>query len=158
VQGRIDRIDELTETSFAIWDYKVGSGYGYDQLDPFRQGRRVQSVLYVRMIESALRDKLDPSAVVAQFGYFFPSIRARGLRVHWKALELAAGLRVVERLCDAIRDGAFPATNKVEDCKFCDYSSICRDVNRVTTRSEELLARDDLIPLRHFRELRCGQT
>ena len=59
-RGWIDRVDESDAARYTIWDYKISSGYGYDQGDPFRQGRRVQSVLYLRMIEAALRKNLDP--------------------------------------------------------------------------------------------------
>jgi ATP-dependent helicase/nuclease subunit B len=38
VKGQIDRIDEVGQQRFAVWDYKVGSGYGYTQVDPFRNG------------------------------------------------------------------------------------------------------------------------
>jgi hypothetical protein len=114
-------------------------------------------VLYLRMIESALRKKLEPEAAVEQFGYFFPSVRAHGLRIQWTAGTLAAGLGVLERLCDTIASGAFPATDQPDDCRYCDYASICGDVDRVTQRSAELLDRQDLVPLRYFRELRRGQ-
>src|SRR4029453_6052173 len=50
-RGQIDRVEELAPGRFSIWDYKVGSGYGYDRFDPFLRGRRVQSVLYLAMIE-----------------------------------------------------------------------------------------------------------
>ena len=155
-RGWIDRVDETDVSRYAVWDYKVGSGYGYDRVDPFRQGRRVQSVLYLQMIEAALRKNLDPKAIVERFGYFFPSIRAHGLRVDWDADTLANGTTILERLCTSVEDGAFVATNDKDDCRYCDYASICRDVNRVTSQSKGLLDRDDLVPLRHFRELRRG--
>ena len=155
-RGWIDRVDETDASRYSVWDYKVGSGYGYDRVDPFRQGRRVQSVLYLRMIETALRKNLDPKAIVDRFGYFFPSIRAHGLRVDWDADTLAVGLGIVERLCASIEEGTFAATDNKDDCRYCDYASICRDVNRVTSQSKGLLDRDDLVPLRHFRELRRG--
>jgi len=155
-RGWIDRVDETDASQYSVWDYKISSGYGYDRADPFRQGRRVQSVLYLRMIETALRKNLDPKAVVERFGYFFPSIRAHGLRVDWDADTLADGMTILERLCASVEDGAFVATNDKDDCRYCDYASICRDVNRVTSQSKGLLGRDDLVPLKHFRELRRG--
>ena len=155
-RGWIDRVDETDASRYSVWDYKISSGYGYDQNDPFRQGRRVQSVLYLRMIETALRKNLDPKAIVERFGYFFPSIRAHGRRVDWDADTLASGMTILERLCASVEDGAFVATNDKDDCRYCDYASICRDVNRVTSQSKGLLDRDDLVPLTHFRELRRG--
>ena len=155
-RGQVDRIDETNASRFAVWDYKVGSGYGYDASDPFRQGRRVQSVLYLRMIETALREKLDRHAVVEKFGYFFPGIRTHGLRIDWDAATLSGGMAILEQICNAMECGAFVATDDEDDCRFCDYAAICRDTNAVTSHSQSLLDRDDLTPLRHFRELRRG--
>jgi ATP-dependent helicase/nuclease subunit B len=155
-KGRIDRVDEIGAHQYAVWDYKIGSAYGYDRADPFRQGRRIQNALYVRMIEAALRAKVDPRAVVETFGYFFPGIRAHGLRVAWDAAELAAGGETLERLCALIAEGAFLATNKEEDCAFCDYRSICGDVKIVTSQSQELLEQNGVEALLRFQELRHG--
>jgi ATP-dependent helicase/nuclease subunit B len=155
-RGQIDRLDETDRQRYAVWDYKLGSGYGYDQADAFRQGRRVQSILYLRMIESALREKLDPEAIVERFGYFFPGVRAHGLRIDWEVDKLAAGMTTVERLCSLVADGTYPATDNVDDCRYCDYATICGDVQRVTAQSKEMLERDDLVRLRRFRELRRG--
>lgn len=155
-RGQIDRVDETDADRYAVWDYKIGSAYGYDRVDPFRQGRRVQSVLYLRMIETALRRKLGPKAMVERFGYFFPGIRAHGLRVDWDADTLSSGLGILERICTSIEKGAFVATDNLDDCRYCDHASICRDVSQVTSHTKSLLDRDDLVPLRHFRELRRG--
>ena len=72
------------------------------------------------------------------------------------AATLADGMAILERLCASVEAGAFVATNEKDDCRYCDYASICRDVHRVTSQSKELMDRDDLVPLRHFRELRRG--
>ncbi|HEV3003017.1 MAG TPA: PD-(D/E)XK nuclease family protein, partial [Pirellulales bacterium] len=154
--GKIDRIDETGPLRYAVWDYKVGGGHGYDPADPFRQGRRVQSVLYLRMIETVLREKVDPQAMVEQFGYFFPGHRAHGLRMAWNADQLQPGLATLERLGSLVAEGAFSATDDVGDCRYCDYKPICRDIQRVTSQSKNLLEQIDLVPLRHFRGLRRG--
>jgi RecB family exonuclease len=155
-KGQIDRVDEIGSHKYSIWDYKAGSSYGYSVADPFRQGRRVQNILYLHLIETALRSKIDPAAVVERFGYFFPGVRAHGLRVDWDARTLSSGLAILDRLCAGIAEGAFVATNNKDDCRFCDYASVCRDVDSVTSHSHQLLKRDDLPTLRHFRELRRG--
>lgn len=153
-KGQIDRVDEAGPNRYGVWDYKTGSGHGYAKSDPFRQGRRVQSVLYLRMVETALRKEVDAQAVVERFGYFFPTIRANGLRVDWDADTLAAGLGVVERICASIENGAFLATDNKEDCQWCDYRPICGDVNQVVAQSKALLDQGDLVSLRPLRELR----
>lgn len=162
-RGMVDRVDETGAAHYSIWDYKIGSGYGYDATDPFRQGRRVQSVLYLKMIDDALSTNPEISGRVERFGYFFPSIRAQGKRIEWPAETLAGGDRILQSLCGTIEAGEFPATDDKQDCTFCDYATICRDVERVTQASGERLNRQEtteqdgeLIPLTHFRELRRG--
>jgi ATP-dependent helicase/nuclease subunit B len=155
-KGRADRVDETGTRRFAVWDYKLGSAYGYDANDPFIQGRRTQSILYLNMIEAAIRKKLNPKAVVERFGYFFPTTRALGLRYDWDAKTLATGMTILEHLCLLIADGAFLATNTADDCKFCDYQSICRDVHGVTRQSKTFLNGPEFPPLQHLRELRNG--
>lgn len=161
-RGQVDRIDELGPERFSIWDYKIASGYGYDPNDPFRQGRHVQSVLYLKMVNEALRRHPDLKGVVERFGYFFPSIRAQGLRIDWPAESLRAGDGVVASLCGSIAAGEFPATDDKNDCTFCDYATVCRDLDQVTQTSRESLNRtapeatDTVVPLTFFRELRRG--
>jgi ATP-dependent helicase/nuclease subunit B len=155
-RGQVDRIDETGAGRYAVWDYKTGSGYGYERANPFREGRRVQSVLYLRMIETALRKKVDPHAIVERFGYFFPGTRSHGARIDWDAATLSSGLEVLERICASIEAGAFLATDDKNDCRYCDYAPICRNVDRVTSHSKSLLDRHDLVPLEHFWELRRG--
>jgi ATP-dependent helicase/nuclease subunit B len=154
VCGKIDRVDRTENGRYCLWDYKTGGGYGYVLGDPFRQGRHLQSVLYLRMIETALRKHVDSQAVVERFGYFFPGARAHGSRISWDADRLAAGWSLIEGLCTLLADGAYPATNNADDCQWCDYRAVCRDVNCVTAASKRLLERDDLVQLRPYRELR----
>lgn len=116
----------------------------------------MQSVLYRQMIETVIRAKLDPNATVERFGYFFPSVRAHGLRIDWDANTLSIGLAVLLRLCKTVAAGAFLATDDSDDCSYCDYASICHQVDQVTSHSKSLLDRDDLVPLQHLRELRRG--
>ena len=79
-RGQIDRIDQISELVYSICDYKTGSAYGYVQDNPFRNGRRVQNILYLKMVERVLRERVNPAARVALFEYFFPGTKANGLR------------------------------------------------------------------------------
>lgn len=155
VRGQVDRIDQRVRTGqFAVWDYKTGSGADYKQSVPFQQGRKVQSTLYMQMMQVLLQEQLDPSALVERFGYFFVNVRKLGHRMEWTAAELDGGPRTVQRLCALIAAGAFLATNDTSDCAFCDYRSICGDVRAVTRHSKHLLDHEDLPVLQPFRELR----
>lgn len=155
-RGQIDRVDQVAEDRYAIWDYKLGSGYGYERSDPFRQGRRVQSMLYLSMIQSVLREKLSPAAAVERFGYFFPGLRTQGLRIDWETDQLRSGLSILDRLGDAVAHGAFLATDKKDDCTYCDYQAICRHLDALCGHSKQLLDGNELPVLNPLRGLRRG--
>jgi hypothetical protein len=91
---------------------------------------------------------------VAGFGYFFPTETGRGLRITFTPAKLAEAPAVLARLRQLIASGAFPATTTSDDCAFCDYRPICRDVEFVTQASKRkcnLAVNKALAP---FRELR----
>jgi ATP-dependent helicase/nuclease subunit B len=157
-RGRIDRIDRVgvgAVETYAIWDYKSGSTYGYDRADPFRQGRLMQPLLYVSIVGHRLREAVSPKAKVTTFGFFFPGVKAAGQRVSWSAEELTAGMTVLEQLCEVIHHGAFLPTNDHEsDCKFCDYAAICGDVATVAEASQRKLDNTKNRLLKPLKELR----
>lgn len=156
--ARIDRIDQTgtdDEATFAIWDYKSGSPWKYEKPDRFWQGRVIQHAVYLEVARHILRKRISPAAEVLRFGYFFPSQGARGLRLlHWKH-QLEHAREVIERLCLIASTGAFLATdNARDDCTFCDYRVICRDVESVAAAARRKLENRDndiLEPIRNLR-------
>ncbi len=159
-RGRIDRVDQVGDgamETYAVWDYKSGSTYGYDRADPFRQGRLMQPLLYVSIVGHCLRESVSPKAGVTNFGFFFPGSRAAGQRVSWSSAELATGMSILEQLCDVIRRGAFLPTNDHEtDCTYCDYISICGNVTAVATASQTKMDNHKNRLLKPIRELRAN--
>jgi hypothetical protein len=129
LHGRIDRVDQIAGHKFGIIDYKTGGSYGFEPKDPFRQGRHVQNVLYLVMMQQRLQEAVAKDAVVAQFGYFFPNHKELGKRVEWEAADLQGGLPVVELLVDMLARGCFPLSNDfAKDLEFPnDYSSAFGD-------------------------------
>ncbi|MFH1924616.1 MAG: PD-(D/E)XK nuclease family protein [Planctomycetota bacterium] len=157
VRGRVDRIDLIgggAANSYAIWDYKSGSAWPYSPTDPFRQGRVVQPALYLAMVAHRLGEVIPAKTQVAQFGFFFPSAKERGLRIQWDPNQLADGERVLGKLVDIVRNGAFLATDEDNDCKYCDYAVICGDTKAVAAASEKKLSDPRNKTLQPFRELR----
>lgn len=144
VRGRVDRIDQTgggVMATYAIWDYKTGSTYGYEKSNPFQEGRVIQPYLYVSIVEHRLCKTLGSRAKVERFGFFFPGPKARGRRIDWDRAELSAGPAVVSRLCEIARSGAFLATTDHQrDCEYCDYRGICGDVESLAAASVEKLA------------------
>ncbi len=161
VRGRVDRVDRIgtgAVQTFAIWDYKSGSAFKYLQADPFRQGRVIQPFLYVSLVAHRLREVVSPEASVGLFGFFFPGVRERGLRMHWVPESLAAGSEILQRLSQIIRSGAFLATdNWKDDCGYCDYQSICGNVEAVAAASRRKLDNPSNTLLQPFLELRKVQ-
>ena len=157
--GRIDRIDRVggkEATQFAIWDYKTGSAYGFDQDNPFKQGRKLQSFLYVGMLRHRLHSTIGKHAKVSMFGYFFPSPKMNGLRLQWTPESLTTGDEILKYIFDAIANGTFLATTEPSDCGFCEFQSICRDIKQEAAQAKELLqfcSKRKLSPLRKLREI-----
>jgi ATP-dependent helicase/nuclease subunit B len=131
IRGRIDRVDEMAG-KLALWDYKTGSTFRFRaaRKDLFNGGRILQHALYLALAESHYRRP------VAQFGYFFPTDKGRGERIIFKPEQLTEAPRVLARWRETIARGVFPATDTSDDCTFCDYRSICRDVETVTAQSK----------------------
>lgn len=157
VGGRIDRVDRIggpDSLDFAIWDYKSGSNWGFDAGDAFKQGRKLQPFLYAGMLKHRLRAEIDPHAKFQFFGYFFPSPKTEGLRMQWTTAELKPGDEIVRNICDAIAQGAFPATNEKADCKYCDYLPICGDADQTANSSLIQLSTCSDSALDPFRKLR----
>ena len=77
VRWLVDRVDRAgrgagSAPSFAVWDYKTGGARAYrDRGDPFRQGRLVQSALYVALVRERLRalhGRVDQAVDVSEAG------------------------------------------------------------------------------------------
>jgi ATP-dependent helicase/nuclease subunit B len=158
VRGRIDRIDEVPGAKgkvFAIWDYKTGSAAKYRSGDPFNKGRVVQHALYTILAELAIRSRIDPEAVVASFGYFFPNPKMRGSRMVWGEDELRErGLDVIGKLCRVAAAGCFLATDDNGACGFCDFNEICLDSGLAGARSAAKLENPGNAVLKTLVELR----
>ncbi len=152
-RGRIDRVDEMEEGEFVLWDYKTGSTYAYNtkKLGAFRQGRLVQHYLYLKMAQH----RLGKRGKVEQFGFFFPSDKEKGERIPFRLNDLAAGNVILQHLASIVANGAFLATNDNEmDCGLCDFRSICRDTASVAGHSETKMAKSGNNKLQPIRGLR----
>ena len=157
VHSRIDRVDRINKDGspgFAIWDYKSGVGYGYNQSNPFRNGRLLQPFVYVSVLRHRLRQLGQPKDAEVSFGFFFPHSKAAGLRMSWTHGELKQGDAILQNICTLIASGVFIATSDYADCKFCDYQSVCGETKLVAihSRSKALDPSNEL--LRPFCELR----
>lgn len=158
IKGRVDRIDRLGSEgaqTYGIWDYKTGSTWGFNQAEPFQQGRKIQPYLYVTMVAHCLRRHVGPKAQVRYFGFFFPGLKAVGDRLKWTAQELRDGKQILESLCQTLAAGAFVGTNAPKtDCTYCEYRPICEPLEFVAPQTDLKLANPankQLEPICHLR-------
>lgn len=120
--GRADRVDR-TPTGTRIVDYKTGGTWGHGAEEgTYHGGRRLQHVLYARALE-AQSPELAPVVAVE---YHFPTVRGENAVHPYHATRLADGLELVEALAEMTAAGRFPATDDPSDCRWCDYSAVCR--------------------------------
>ncbi len=159
VGGRLDRVDKLLSGGserYAIWDYKSGSSFGFDQENPLNQGRKLQPYLYVGMLRHRVAAIGGGTDAVESFGYFFPSVKTDGLRMQWTWAELQSGDDVLKSICDLIAGGVFVATTDPKDCTYCDYLSVCGDAKFVAAQSLKKSVQpcnDSLEPWRQLRQI-----
>lgn len=133
LRGCIDRIDEAADGTFQVWDYKTGSSYGVREELGLRDGRQVQHALYAMALEELLARAGRPGRV-SRSGYFFPGRKGQGQRFALP-LEPEETRKVLNALFDLLKDGAFAHTPKEDDCRFCDYKTVCGGVERATERA-----------------------
>lgn len=127
LRGRIDRIDRAGEHVYEVWDFKVGSAYGYSQRACLAQGRRLQHVLYSLAAEAVLHGSgADKKAQVQAGGYLFSTEKGEGQRFSWSSTCRGRALEAVEKALDLLAGGIFCASHDVDRCTYCEYKSICR--------------------------------
>jgi ATP-dependent helicase/nuclease subunit B len=160
-RGRIDRVDQVAgpqAKDFAIWDYKTGGTWKYQQNPrPFWQGRVIQHALYVSLVSARLRELGGDfaGARVGRFGFFFPSGKALGERIEFTPEQLGAGGEMLVWMAEIAASGSFLATTDFRaDCGFCDYNQVCGDVKAVTAASRKKLENPANTSLGPYRELR----
>jgi RecB family exonuclease len=151
LRGSIDRVDEAPDGSFHVWDYKTGGTYRYKEKRGIHGGRQIQHALYAMALETLL-GRAGIAAPVSRSGYFFPGRKGEGQRMPM-ALDLSQARDVLARLLDLLRDGLFPHAVAKEDCRFCDYESVCGGAIAASARSRAKLANTTLPALAAFREI-----
>ncbi|WP_175639297.1 PD-(D/E)XK nuclease family protein [Metabacillus schmidteae] len=125
IAGKIDRVDETSSGTYHIVDYKTGSTYGYSTNGMFKGGRQLQHFVYALAIEQHLQLK---TGAVEESAYYFPTVKGLAQRFVRKQDETvrAQGLTLLENLIELVSQGIFTMTDDENDCKFCNYKSVCK--------------------------------
>lgn len=117
VTGYIDRIDELSDGSYEVIDYKTGSSGGVKKLEK-RVAKEEQLMIYAL----ACRDVLDLN--VSKFTlYFLEDGLMASTNFSAEELESLADHLVV--MAHKIRRARFEAKPSVFNCQYCSYKDIC---------------------------------
>lgn len=119
LRGKVDRVDGDGDRLVVI-DYKTGSAGRFEDGSVFAGGRRLQPTLYAHAAAARL------GRPVERFEYHFPTRKAENTKVAFQAPRLHTGLALVDRLLDAVAEGRFLPTDDSSDCRFCDFTAICR--------------------------------
>jgi ATP-dependent helicase/nuclease subunit B len=121
LRGRVDRLDALGTGGLRVVDYKTGRRRGYHTASPFDGGRRLQHFLYSLAVE-----RLRPGERVDVAEYHFPTRRGENDVASFPRAILAPGYAVLATLLDMARRGRFLATENKDDCRYCDFATVCR--------------------------------
>lgn len=151
LRGSIDRVDEAPDGSFHVWDYKTGGTWRHKEKRGIHGGRQIQHALYAMALE-VLLSRAGIAAPVSRSGYFFPGRKGEGQRMAM-ALDFKETREVLTRLLDLLRAGAFAHAADKEDCRYCDYESVCGGPIAAARRAKAKLAKTSLPVLRAFREI-----
>ena len=119
LRGAIDRIDEDLN-GLRVIDYKTGVARELAGTGTFHGGRRLQHAIYAHVAEQRLGGSVSLS------GYHFPTIRGQNQQLMFPRLPLAGIGSLLDRMLDGIAAGSFVPTERAEDCKFCDFTAVCR--------------------------------
>lgn len=142
VSGKLDRVDEKIDHSpghFRIIDYKTGSPSSYQDSKNYRRGKIIQHAIYVKLAQNLMTRGLTGRDGTYDFVYFFPTVRAHGVRIIKYPKDAILGTAVTQALCDIVSSGAFLATQDGQTCSYCDYSLVCGSGESTAGRSKDKL-------------------
>ncbi len=158
VQGKVDRIDESPggpAKEFIVWDYKTGGTYRYQHSDLFHQGRNLQHCIYTAITAALLKKRIHPEARVSKFGYYFPTLKGRGIRIVTVEDATTKGFDIINGICRMMGRGCFPPTNNAkDDCSYCEYAEVCGDVETVAAQSLQKIKNEANKMLNDFKTIR----
>lgn len=125
-RGRIDRIDQLPNGNYCIWDYKTGSARNYGEQLFFNKGRQVQHALYALAAEEILK-KISPGKIakVESAGYIFPTRKGEGRHVTHSAKNREMLVDLLNTAYEIVESGTFVTTHDDSRCHYCEYATIC---------------------------------
>ena len=155
LRGSIDRVDEAPDGTFHVWDYKTGGSWGIAEGRGVRGGRQIQPALYAQAFEALLARAGRPGRVSLS-GYFLPGRKGEGQRIAMP-LDPSETADVLGRLCDLVAAGMFPHALSEEDCKNCDFETVCGGAKKASQRAKRKVEASAEAVLAAFREIHAPE-
>ncbi|MGD9676980.1 MAG: PD-(D/E)XK nuclease family protein [Vulcanibacillus sp.] len=130
INGKIDRVDQLSTKDFVIIDYKTGSSYGYKDNEYFKKGKHLQHAIYAIALETILKDKnICSNPNVSKSVYTFPTLKGEGQMVIRTRERRDGVYAILDKLLSVVDAGSFISTEDEESCKYCDYRVVCENIS-----------------------------
>jgi RecB family exonuclease len=124
LRGRIDRIDQISASSFQIVDYKTGNYFEEDWKGVFGGGRRLQHALYgLAAVELLRRQHKSPTVKGGE--YYFSAAKGRQERVSIVTQSSDKVTAVLSDLRQVIASGLFIHAEDERACKWCELGGAC---------------------------------
>jgi ATP-dependent helicase/nuclease subunit B len=129
--GFIDRVDELADGSFAIYDYKASDqSYG---IKTWLKNNHLQVAFYAWAIEKGHIEELRGAKISGALYYIYKNLKLKGAEIaDQKQLDILRGLyadveQKIQELIIALSDGDFsPQPLDKSICTYCQWSRLCR--------------------------------
>ncbi|WP_214630772.1 PD-(D/E)XK nuclease family protein [Paenibacillus agaridevorans] len=126
LKGFIDRIDRIGPHEYRIIDYKTGSPAKFKLSEYFSGGTQLQHAIYSVAAEQWLRTSgYDAQASVTEADYRFPTAKGRGEFVRREQNRRSELAVVIKGLLDSRESGLFIPASDIQQCRWCDYASVC---------------------------------
>jgi len=131
IAGRIDRIDQNSESSISVWDYKTGKLPFYDSIEKMIK-EDIQVPVY-----AIIASKLNPFAEKIRVGLIYIKY-SKVYDITWTKEELK---EVESRIIDIIKEvkdniDFLPRINTL--CPWCEYKNICPDKDKIKKKDSKV--------------------
>ncbi len=131
IAGQIDRIDQESDDSLAVWDYKTGKLPFHDSVDKMmKQNLQVPIYAIIASKHNPFARKIRVGLIYVKYSKIFDAV--------WTKEELK---RIEERIVSEIKkaqnDKEFlPRINKL--CPWCEYKELCPEKDNIKKDQQEV--------------------
>jgi len=131
IAGKVDRIDQDSESSISVWDYKTGKSPFHDSVE-----KMIKEDLQIP-IYAVIAAKRNPFAKKIRAGLIYVK-HAKVYDIVWAKEQLKElEDRIVSVISEAKEEKEFlPRVNKL--CPWCEYRNICPDKDKIEEKHTKI--------------------